>query len=62
MGKRAGQQLRAGQQIYVEMPVAASLDRLWQLTQDPVLHARWDPRSLLAGARWYPAATLAEPV
>ena len=35
---------RAGHQIYVEIPMVASLDRLWELSQDPVLHPRWDLR------------------
>ncbi|WP_150308510.1 SRPBCC family protein [Planctomonas psychrotolerans] len=30
--------------IYVEVYVAADIDRVWELTQDPVLHARWDLR------------------
>ncbi|MET4060733.1 hypothetical protein ABIB35_002289 [Arthrobacter sp. UYP6] len=34
----------AGQQIYVEIPIRADLDRLWQLSQDPSLHPRWDLR------------------
>ncbi|MBP3045016.1 SRPBCC family protein [Arthrobacter jiangjiafuii] len=38
MGKRA-----AGQ-IYVEIPIAADMDRLWQLSQDTGLHPRWDLR------------------
>ena len=35
---------KQGQQIYVEIPVRASLDRLWQLSQDPDMHPRWDLR------------------
>ncbi len=30
--------------IYVEIPIRASLDRLWQLTQQPEAHGRWDLR------------------
>ncbi|GAA1545323.1 hypothetical protein GCM10009803_26630 [Microbacterium ginsengiterrae] len=30
--------------LYVEILVRAPLDRVWQLTQDPVAHARWDAR------------------
>ncbi|SED69009.1 SRPBCC family protein [Ruania alba] len=30
--------------IYVEIGVAAPLDRVWQLSQEPTLHARWDLR------------------
>ncbi|GAA1828418.1 SRPBCC family protein [Agromyces salentinus] len=33
---------RAG--IYVETTIAASLDRVWHLSQDPTEHARWDLR------------------
>lgn len=30
--------------LYVELPMRAGMDRLWQLTQDPALHQRWDLR------------------
>jgi len=30
--------------IRVEIVIAADLDTVWNLTQDPVLHARWDAR------------------
>jgi DoxX-like family len=30
--------------IYVEIPIQSSLDELWQKTQDPALHQRWDLR------------------
>jgi hypothetical protein len=30
--------------LYVEVLVRAPMDRLWELTQDPVQHARWDLR------------------
>jgi uncharacterized membrane protein YphA (DoxX/SURF4 family) len=30
--------------IYVEILIRGSVDRLWQLTQDPALHQRWDLR------------------
>src|SRR5437764_12376664 len=30
--------------IYVEIPVRASIDELWEKTQDPQLHQRWDLR------------------
>jgi len=33
-----------GKQVYVEVPVRASMDRLWELTQDPSCHPRWDLR------------------
>jgi hypothetical protein len=33
-----------GRGLYVEIQVRGSLDELWQRTQDPVQHARWDLR------------------
>ena len=30
--------------IYVEITIAAPMERVWQLTQDPELHMRWDLR------------------
>ncbi|PWB98555.1 SRPBCC family protein [Salinibacterium hongtaonis] len=30
--------------IYVEITIAAPIDLLWRLTQDPELHTRWDLR------------------
>lgn len=30
--------------IYVEIEIAAPLDRVWELTQDPASHTRWDLR------------------
>ena len=30
--------------LYVELPMKAGMERLWQLTQDPALHQRWDLR------------------
>ena len=30
--------------IYVEIPICASLDELWEKTQNPQLHQRWDLR------------------
>ncbi len=35
---------RAGRGIYVETLIDADLETLWQATQDPALHARWDLR------------------
>lgn len=35
---------RCGNQIYVEITMGVGLDRLWQLSQDPALHPRWDLR------------------
>ena len=33
-----------GEAIYVEIQISADIDRLWQLTQDPHEHPRWDLR------------------
>lgn len=30
--------------IYVETVIAAGIDQVWQATQDPVSHVRWDVR------------------
>jgi len=30
--------------IFVSAPIRADLDRVWELTQDPAAHARWDLR------------------
>jgi hypothetical protein len=30
--------------LYIELPIRAEMERLWQLTQDPALHQRWDLR------------------
>src|SRR5438874_5026220 len=30
--------------IYVEIPIHASMDELWEKTQNPQLHQRWDLR------------------
>ncbi|MGX9899483.1 hypothetical protein ACW0JT_05560 [Arthrobacter sp. SA17] len=35
---------RGGRQIYVEILVRSSLENLWELSQDPALHPRWDLR------------------
>lgn len=35
---------RSGRQIYVEILVRSSMDSLWELSQDPALHPRWDLR------------------
>lgn len=34
----------AGKPLYVEARVRASMDRVWELTQDPQAHPRWDLR------------------
>lgn len=33
-----------GKQVYVEILVRSSLERLWELSQEPALHPRWDLR------------------
>ena len=30
--------------IYVEIPIRGSMEELWEKTQNPALHQRWDPR------------------
>lgn len=35
---------RSSRALYVEIFIRVSLERLWELTQDPELHARWDAR------------------
>jgi hypothetical protein len=30
--------------LYIELPMTTEMERLWQLTQDPALHQRWDLR------------------
>lgn len=35
---------RRAHPVYVSIRIRASLDRVWELTQDPALHARWDAR------------------
>lgn len=36
--------MRAPSGIYVEIDIQDGLDHIWRLTQDPVLHQRWDLR------------------
>ncbi len=47
MGSRT-ERLRGARQeraeIYVEIEIRASMDRVWELTQNPSLHSRWDAR------------------
>jgi hypothetical protein len=35
---------RAARPIYIESQIHASMDRVWQLTQNPGAHSRWDIR------------------
>ncbi len=35
---------RASSALYVETLIRAPMERVWELTQDPELHARWDGR------------------
>ena len=45
MGEHQGGKLsRTRGQIYVEIGIRASMERLWTLSQDPDLHPRWDLR------------------
>ncbi|WP_260735384.1 DoxX-like family protein [Tunturiibacter lichenicola] len=45
--------------IYVEIHIADSVDRIWQLTQQPDLHQRWDLR--FTRITYLPRATPADP-
>ncbi len=45
--------------IYVEITIRAPLDRLWQLTQEPGLHGRWDLR--FTSIEYLPRPTPDEP-
>lgn len=35
---------RAGDPVYVSIGIRAPLERIWELTQNPALHSRWDGR------------------
>lgn len=48
-----------GPGIYVETLIRQPLQRIWQLTQDPVLHQRWDLR--FTRIKYLPRATPSEP-
>jgi hypothetical protein len=50
---------RAQSGIYVESFIQESVDRVWELTQDPELHQRWDLR--FTQIRYLPRPDLAEP-
>jgi len=45
--------------IYVEILIRQSLERIWQLTQDPALHERWDLR--FTHIEYLPRSTASEP-
>lgn len=42
--RSAGRRARLRGPVYVSIRVRASLERVWELTQDPSRHARWDVR------------------
>jgi hypothetical protein len=44
MTSYSGGPVLSGQPIYVEATIRTSLGRLWERTQDPALHQRWDLR------------------
>lgn len=45
MGKRLGLAESAKRTpIYVEIPIRATMERVWELSQNPELHPRWDLR------------------
>lgn len=43
-GMRRGDRRPRDRGLYVEIRIAAPLERVWELTQEPDLHARWDAR------------------
>ncbi len=45
--------------VYVEIRIRESMDKIWELTQVPELHQRWDLR--FNRIRYLPRASLAEP-
>ncbi|POH71691.1 hypothetical protein CVS27_19700 [Arthrobacter glacialis] len=44
MGNRLGRSVSARKPLYIEIRINASLDRVWELSQDPQAHPRWDLR------------------
>lgn len=44
MGKKRGRKEVAGKPLYIEARIRASMDRVWELSQDPTSHPRWDLR------------------
>lgn len=44
MRNKLGRIISARKPIYVEIRINASLDRVWELSQDPQAHPRWDLR------------------
>ena len=45
--------------IYVQIDIAGSIDRIWQLTQTPELHQQWDLR--FSEIRYLPRPDPAQP-
>lgn len=43
-GAVIGRRRPARRPVYVSIRIRASIDRVWELTQDPAQHARWDAR------------------
>ena len=48
-----------GKGLYVEAPICGPLDRIWELTQNPDLHQRWDLR--FSSITYLPRPNLEEP-
>lgn len=44
MGKNVGRNEVARQPIYVEIRIRAAMERVWELSQNPEAHPRWDLR------------------
>lgn len=44
MGNKLRRSVSARKPLYIEIRINASLDRVWELSQDPQAHPRWDLR------------------
>lgn len=44
MPERRGDSSRGSAPLYIECLIAAPMSRVWELTQDPAQHVRWDAR------------------
>lgn len=44
MGEKPGRREAARKPLYIEIRIDAELERVWELTQNPLAHPRWDLR------------------
>lgn len=44
MGDKLGQNVAARKPLYIEIRIRASMERVWELSQNPQSHPRWDLR------------------